>query len=160
MKSERLTYNKFTAKDKVHCASWYTDQQVMRYIKGRAMTIIEAENRFNEIIQINQDNVITGFYGVYFKSEFIGIAKMVHLTPTELEVGYGLLTPFWGQGYASEILNAMIETSNTIDRITLLTGIVNKENHASIALLKKHGFKLITQKEESDFTHCYFSRKP
>lgn len=160
VKSDRLTYKKFSEQDKDDCVSWYTDEQVMRYIKGRAMTPDEAENRFSEIIKVNQKYTDLGFYGAYAQSEFIGITKLTHLTPSELEVGYGLLTPYWGQGYANEMIGAMIDAAQDIENISLLTGIVNKENHASIALLKKHGFNFISQKVEHNITNLYYSRNP
>jgi len=160
VKSDRLTYKKFTEQDINDCLSWYTDDQVMRYIKGRAMTIAEAESRFSEIIKVNQEKGIPGFYGVYIKTQFIGIAKLTHLSASELEVGYGLLVPFWGYGYASEMIGAMIDSSQNIKQVSKLTGIVNKENHASVALLKKHGFKFISEKAEHNIIQCYYSRKP
>lgn len=160
MKSARLRYTKFTTEDKSNCLRWYADEQVMRFIKGRAMTSLEAENRFAEIIQANHENSVLGFYGVYNNSQFIGIAKLMQLSPSELEVGYGLLAPYWGKGFASEMIAAMIETSRRVNQITLLTGIVNKENHASIALLKKHGFKFISEKVENNIIQCYYSREP
>lgn len=160
MKSVRLTYKKFAPQDKDDCIYWYTDEQVMRYIKGRAMTLEEAESRFSEIIKVNQENELLGFYGVYNKFQFIGIAKLTHLSPSELEVGYGLLVPYWGKGYASEMIGAMIVASKAITNIDLLTGIVNKKNHTSIALLEKHGFKFISEKVENNTKQCYYSRKP
>jgi ribosomal-protein-alanine N-acetyltransferase len=57
------------------------------------------------------------------------------------EVGYMLAEPFWGQGYGSEAMAAVVEHARGELDLKRLTARVHLGNVASIALLKKLGFE-------------------
>ena len=160
MKSDRLTYRKIDQTVKGNILRWYTDKKIMKFIKGRAMTQAEAEDRFNFIVKTNRLNPQMGFWAVYKHNTFIGIAKLTYLKANVLEIGYGLLEQYWRQGFANEIINTLLKVARNIDSAKLITGIVNKENHASVALLKKHGFEFISEVNEGDLVQQHYSRKP
>ncbi|WDE14298.1 GNAT family N-acetyltransferase [Thalassomonas haliotis] len=61
-------------------------------------------------------------------------------TDTELHIGYLLAQPYWGKGYASEMLISLIEYFQDKKTISALNAGVAASNGASISLLEKCGF--------------------
>ena len=57
------------------------------------------------------------------------------------EIGYALARDFWGQGYMSEALQALLEYSFELLRLRRLEADVDPRNDASIRTLERLGFK-------------------
>jgi len=94
------------------------------------------EGELYEISIINNEEFqqLVGFV-VLYESETEESVKVVHL-------GYVVAEPFWGKGYATEILISLIERLTELDEpITLLAG-VDENNLASRKVLEKSGFYL------------------
>lgn len=156
--SERLSYHKFTPLDIKDYLSWYTNNEVMKYITGRGLTQPEAEARFKIALGMNDQHPDAGLYAVRKRGsdEFVGIAKFVYKDPHEAEVGYGMLPEYWGKGYASEILDCMVKLSKKHHRVTKLIAIVNPENLSSKKVLAKKGFVFDKQITEDNFLLEYY----
>lgn len=58
---------------------------------------------------------------------------------SEWEMGYRLLREYWGRGYASEAVKAVIEYAFRNFRIHRLVAFVNAENTGSVALARRVG---------------------
>lgn len=56
------------------------------------------------------------------------------------EVGFALNRDYWGQGYASEFLEALIKYGFETQQLAKITADVDPRNTASIRLLTKFGF--------------------
>lgn len=67
----------------------------------------------------------------------------------EVEVGCALLAGFWRQGLASEIVRALVEMAFARLRLPNLVGFALPDNHASIRILQKLGFRY-----EKDIVHA------
>ena len=140
--SERLSYQKLTRADLSNYLSWSTSDACMKFISGKGLSVKAGTERFEKGLKLSNLYQEVGLYMVYLKGTgtYVGVAKLVYLNATEAEVGYGLLPPYWGKGYASEILVSMIEYAGTLSRIQTLIGIVNPLHDASIHVLTKQGF--------------------
>ena len=116
----------------------------MRLITGRAYNKSEATARFEEVININSNNIETGYFKVILKStgEPVGIAKIILTKDDEAEIGYVILPDFWGKGFGSEISMKLVELSKSLQEIKSLIAIIDPENHASKKILVKCGFLL------------------
>lgn len=68
------------------------------------------------------------------------------LSQTAVEVGYALNQLFWGHGYMTEALQAICQLEKNRGR-SLIQARVYAQNKASVALLKKVGFKLQNKQE-------------
>ncbi len=156
--SERLSYPQVYTADIKDYLSWYTDDEVMKYITGRGLTRPEAEARFKVALGINDQHPDAGLYAVRKRGSdlFVGIAKFVYKDPHEAEVGYGMLPEYWGKGYASEILDCMVKLSKKHHRVTKLIAIVNPENLNSRKVLTKKGFTFDKQVMEGNFLVEYY----
>jgi len=75
--------------------------------------------------------------------ELIGIVNIFRRhANAELEISYWLGKPYWGQGYATEAAQAIIdEAHRTIGATTIIAGVF-VDNPASLHILQKLGFKL------------------
>jgi RimJ/RimL family protein N-acetyltransferase len=77
------------------------------------------------------------------EQEFVGRAALRRMElggQMEVEAGCALLAPFWRQGLASEIMNALVEMVFTRLRLPDLVGFALPDNRASIRILEKLGF--------------------
>jgi len=158
MRSERLIYHRLSHEHYEDYASWYSNPAVAKFITGEPLSTEAIRARFARARQTNTVASEMGWYLCYLKDEgaFVGIAKLI---PIEIdgehsaaEVGYGSLPQFWGQGIATEMLQAILALAKERE-VHHLVGIVNEENSASIRVLDKFGFRM--DAEEIDGAHRY-----
>jgi len=139
-----ITIIKYIQSDFSTYYSLVKEDNVMRYISGKGLTIEEAMKKFDSIVKTNAEDAELGYFKIYNNvGEFIGDGKMEwhKQDRTKLEIGYILKEEFWGKGYGTmicaKLLSLVDETFPTVDII----GIVDPENVASKKLLEKFGFK-------------------
>ncbi len=63
--------------------------------------------------------------------------------PGEAELGYWLGKPFWGQGYMSEAVKAVLPIAFASPDVLLITSRTNPKNQASRNVLRKASFKYL-----------------
>jgi RimJ/RimL family protein N-acetyltransferase len=147
--SERLIYKRVSPDDLQVYSSLLMNAIVMKYITGKALNSEEAEIRFYKAVDATTKNPEAGFFIVRSKQDekLIGVAKLVALETNQAEVGYMISPEYWGNGYASEMVEFMIRLTRDIQLAEELIGIVDPENPASIGVLAKFGFKLCETSE-------------
>ena len=59
----------------------------------------------------------------------------------DVDIGYALLPEFWSQGYALESASAVISYAGEKLGLKRVVAVTNSDNHSSIRLLEKMGFK-------------------
>jgi len=59
----------------------------------------------------------------------------------EPDIGYALLPEFWGQGYALEAANAVLDYGHYAHELTRILAIVSPGNERSIRVLERCGMK-------------------
>jgi len=59
-----------------------------------------------------------------------------------INLGYLLARPFWGQGYMSEALGAVVHWALAQPAVSRVWAVCDTENHASARLLTRSGFRL------------------
>jgi RimJ/RimL family protein N-acetyltransferase len=129
----------------------------MDQVTGQALTLEEAKARFELALALNEEREHAGFFSVKLKSDqsFMGIAKFAYLSPSQVEVGYGSLPPFWNKGYASEMLASLIDHARQQTEIKELIGIVHPKNAASIHVLKKFNFSKYSKPDQIESVNHY-----
>jgi RimJ/RimL family protein N-acetyltransferase len=60
----------------------------------------------------------------------------------EVAVGYGFLPPFWGNGYATELLRTFLNFLRGVAKVVSVVATTHPDNLPSIKVLHKEGFKL------------------
>jgi len=155
--SNKMVFNKFTQNDFYLYAQLVTNQDVMKFITGQALTMEEAEIRFNKAVDAGKKSDETGFFIVRnnTNNDFLGVAKFVQLADNQFEVGYMLLPEHWGKGFASGMVEGMIRLARE-KQVRELIGIVDPENPASIRVLTKLGFTLFETGQIDGLAAAYY----
>lgn len=65
-----------------------------------------------------------------------------------VEVGYGLLEPYWRKGYATEAVGGLVDWAFNTNQVNKIMAEVLKENIASIHVLNNVGMKRLTEVNE------------
>ncbi|MEO3878698.1 GNAT family N-acetyltransferase [Rheinheimera fenheensis] len=76
--------------------------------------------------------------------EAIGVTGF-GMTEGRAEVGYLLLPAFYGQGFGTESLQALIDWAANTQDVTRFKAVVTEGNFASERVLQKAGFKLVAK---------------
>jgi ribosomal-protein-alanine N-acetyltransferase len=142
--SHRLKYTQISQDDFPSYARLVMDEEVMKYITGKALSVEEALQRFQKALQASEMLSDAGFFLVCSRDndELVGVTKLVQLAENQYEIGYMLLPEYWGRGFASEMTETMIYLAREKKLTGELIGIVDPENPASIRVLTKSGFEL------------------
>lgn len=149
LESDRLLFDKFQN----HHAELYhqlvAQDNVMEFITGKGLNPSEASDRFQTALAADQGYEKRGFLAVTEKASgaFIGLGKLVPYENGSTEVGYALDPSYWGKGYASEIMQVLVDYARQLGTIEELLGVVNLDNIGSVRVLTKHGFSFQAMKE-------------
>ncbi|MGE0008619.1 MAG: GNAT family N-acetyltransferase [Parvibaculaceae bacterium] len=86
-----------------------------------------------------------GIFGLHIKPDetFIGVCSYELRGGAEPEFGYWLGEPYWGEGYMSEAVSAVVSHAFTINRHAALRAGCRLQNLASRRVLEKAGFEHI-----------------
>lgn len=123
IETERLLLRPLLLDDLDAFASFYADPEVMRYLGvGRTLSREETEASLGRMqrgwevdgfgqfaLERKEDGSVVGRCGfLVWDAETLTPTTEAEATgPTELEVGYALGRPYWGEGYATEAASAV-----------------------------------------------------
>jgi RimJ/RimL family protein N-acetyltransferase len=145
LKTRRLVLRPLRADDAPGMYAIYSDRQTMRYWSAQVIGSLEAAARMvGEDLRLQSDGA-AAFWSVVLPQTGRVIGKFslfaINRENRRAEVGYALNRQFWGKGYGTELLGAMIETAFDTYRLHRLEADIDPDNAASLALLKKFGFR-------------------
>jgi len=155
LETSRLNLNPLTLKDTKLIYEFNSDPAALRYVARDPFTNLEqAENKTQEYI--NTFNEKTGIWWAFSLKDtnvVIGYGGIFHISETDnsAEIGYGLLQPYWGKGYISEIVYSLVNYAFKKAQLHRLYAIVQPGNEASIKVLQNNGFKQEGILKESSF---------
>jgi len=102
----------------------------------------------NEILEILDDDLdCPCYYFVAFQTGFdevIGTCSLGFESADEYSIGYTIKKDYWGNGYAVEMVHALIDFTRTLG-IKSITAPVAQENKASNRVMEKCGFFIYTE---------------
>ncbi|MFC2188493.1 GNAT family N-acetyltransferase [Fulvivirgaceae bacterium LMO-SS25] len=160
LESSRLVFSKFAKKDEPDYLHLVTNKELMKFIHNGAMSELDAKARFEVVVANNQNSPLSGFWAARSRESdaLIGFVKIAEFEGDKVEVGYAVIPTFWGKGYASEMLQAMIDFCNYHFAQVPLYGLVQSENLVSIKLLEKFKFHQYKEEKQEHYTLLYFVR--
>ena len=88
--------------------------------------------------------------GVYLEDKIIGFANTVEIKDQTIEIGYVIYPTYWNQGYATEMLTALIQKLFEMGFAEVLTGAF-EENIASQRVMQKSGMTLLDMQDEIEY---------
>ena len=110
-----------------------TDQVPFPYTTEHAFQFVDqAMGCFPLTCAIDSDGVFAGVIGLNEKGDIFRV---------NLEIGYWLAKPFWGQGIMSEAIRQMTNVAFRQSDITRVFANVFAENIGSIRALEKNGYE-------------------
>jgi ribosomal-protein-alanine N-acetyltransferase len=139
--SPRLHYEAFNSSHAEDYLSWVRNAEIMRYISGKPLSDEAAQIRLSRSIKLGQDLPHGGYFHVRNMDHApVGFCKIQLLRPEVLELGYIVALEFQKQGYASEMVVALIDHAQAHFPGYEIMALVDPENAGSIRVLEKNGF--------------------
>lgn len=118
-----------------------SDPEVTRYLGWSRHESISQTRNFIEFSNSEWDRWPAGPYLVFSREEktLLGATGFVFETPYRAATGYVFAKDAWGQGYATEALQSIVEIAKLLN-VRRLYAICHTEHRASWRVLEKCGF--------------------
>jgi RimJ/RimL family protein N-acetyltransferase len=151
--TERLALRRMTDRDLDWLASLYADADVTQYLGGLKTRDQVADMMRTRIIEYYDTHPGLGVWMTIERAtgDQIGFHLLNNIQgETIIQVGYGLLKPAWGKGYATEMAAAVLRYGFEDLGLPHIAGIATLPNVASQRVLAKIGLE---RHGERAFTH-------
>lgn len=152
IKTDRTILRKTTLADAASLFDIWSDNEVAQFMNIEKFSTI---NQAEEMIQAIENEPNACRYTIFATNDSmhalgsLGIND-INKNKETIEIGYELARNYWQQGYMYEILNSFLKTISPYLPYKTITAKVLPKNVASIKLLKKLGFELISTGQEVD----------
>ena len=146
----RLLLRPYAEPDRSRFIGLFTDPVLTRYIGG-VMPTAQAEGLFEELSgqRPPRPRIHTAWAACLREEEGDYIAHAVLLNEAEgVEIGFLVATPYQGQGYATELAEALLAYGHEDLGLARLIATVDDDNLASRRVLEKAG--MTPAREETD----------
>jgi RimJ/RimL family protein N-acetyltransferase len=143
--TDRLIIRSTREEDGPFCLSIWLDNEMGRYLADPPRDKADEEElNFGKDIE-NEDGWYPFVAILKETGEFIGTCSVVPMDDDRRwDLGYCVHKNYWRQGYASEIIQALVDFGHKKGGMKF-TANVAKENEGSNAVLKKLGFYIETE---------------
>ncbi len=138
--------------------SWLSDPVVTKYLSWRTSSLEETFLQLAEYLREKVKENRTKYYFALILKEsehLIGDAGFTVEHRVEsggiADLGYFLLTPYWGKGYGTEAIKLMIEYCFTVLKLHKVTAGCDAENTASERVMIKCGMKREAYRKKQAF---------
>ncbi|PHV10854.1 GNAT family N-acetyltransferase [Chitinimonas sp. BJB300] len=147
IKTQRLCLQRWNDKNLDAFHTLTSNPLVVRWVDdGRTLNRKETADRINQV-NVDIDRWGFGIHAVVERNSdaIIGWAGLIHSQHAqahdEAEILFVFSPSSWGKGYATEILNAMVEWAWTHSSLQRIVATVYPQNLASQQVMHKHGFQ-------------------
>ena len=143
--TERLVLRDYTMDDLEVEYHNNTDPELFKYMPFGPGTLEGTKERIDRMIKKREQDPRTDFdVAVTSKKtmELIGGCRLNKVSDIEGHVGYKLARRYWGKGYATEAVRALVDYGFRVLNLHRVYATVHPENAASIRVLEKVGMVL------------------
>lgn len=145
VETERLLLRHLTEEDAVFIVTLLNEPDWIKYIGDRGIRTVEAAKKYIEEgpISMYKEHGI-GVYLIETKEEGtpIGLCGLLHRDfLKDVDLGFALLSQYWGNGYAFEAARATLTYGAEILGQRRIVGFTSLDNEKSANLLQKLGMK-------------------
>ena len=147
VQTERLVLKPFSKEDKEMLLRLLTDEVVGRtYMVPKLQTKEQKNAMFKrlETLSLSKERYVAG---IYLDGRLIGMFNDMGMDEKEIELGYAFLPQYHNQGYATELLAALIAYFFAEGYERVIAGAF-EENVASVRVMLKCGMKKKDKEEE------------
>lgn len=146
--TKRLILRERVTADLDECMEMERDPEVMKHLP-ESRNIVHDEAKHKAFIMDKMTTVFAeglGYWTIETKeqeNEFVGWILLIPVDTVgpEIEMGWRLKRKFWGNGYASEAAQAVLDYALYELKLSAVIAEIVEDNHASIALAEKLGFE-------------------
>lgn len=146
IETERLLLRKITLNDASDMFEYASNPEVSQYTMWSTHTSIEDTKYFLQSLTKMYKRRELVDWGIVHKAEkkFIGTCGFVEwsMTHSRAEIGYALSRRYWGEGYMSEAVNAVIEFGFREMSLNRIMGRCEVNNIASARVMEKVGMQM------------------
>ena len=153
LETERLIMRQFREADTDEYAELCADEEVMRYVGGKALTRAEAWRQMAMLVGHWQLRGY-GFWAVEEKASGALVGRVGCWRPEgwlDFEVGWTLARKFWGRGYATEAARAAMGYAFTRLGREHVVSIIHPDNVRSIRVAERLGERYLRDWEVHGF---------
>ena len=148
--TKRLVLKQMEDQDKAGMLQILTDSQIKKtYMIPDYESEEQVINLFDRIKTYTQKEERIDC-GIYLEDKIIGFANTVEIKDKTIELGYVIYPTYWNQGYATEMLTALIQRLFEMGFEEVLTGAF-EENAASQRVMQKSGMSLLDMQDEIEY---------
>ncbi|MDQ3474231.1 MAG: GNAT family N-acetyltransferase [Acidobacteriota bacterium] len=144
LETERLLLRQWRLEDFETYEKMCADEEIMRYIGGKALNCIEAWRHMAYLVG-HWELLGYGHFAVEEKASGKFAGRIGFLNPAgwpAFEIGWTLAREFWGQGYAIEgARRALTYAFEELDQPHVIS-LIHPENKASIRVAERLGEKV------------------
>ena len=145
IETERLSLKLYTDQDREDFVRLLTDPVVMRFVEKGALSTEQAETLWKRLMEDFYPRGVDTIWAVFAKDDgrFVGNASLRPRPERQKdwEIGYYLKPEEWGKGFATEIASRLVHFGFETAGLREIYATVDKENIASINVLKKSGLE-------------------
>lgn len=138
----------------------HSDQTVMEYIDGPRKKKTISSWLQQDIFHYEKHGFCVGSVFDRKTKQFIGRAGMVYLnyddTQSDIEVGYILHKRYWGKGYATELVTALLRLGFVDLNLNKLVAMTHLSNIKSQRVLEKAGMRSSKLLQYHGSEHTYY----
>lgn len=158
IKTDRLLLRLLTLEDFENSAKLQGDPEVRRFFPGGVFTKEQSFIRIKELItKFETKGIPTLVIHIPETGEFVGRCGFGLVETGEVEIGYMLHKEYWGKGYATEVVTALLKWAKENISADYIIGFTTFDNLASQRVLQKCGMEFY----KDDIGHgalCHFYR--
>ncbi len=150
IETERLILRRLDSGDLGEMAALFASARVLRHLAVDAMDTEAARDFAAEFIRDSRRNFRedgTGALAVTARTSAKAIGycglRPVPVEPGSLELMYALMPEVWGKGIATEAAGACLDWGFRNLDANAVIALARNENHASVAVMEKLGFRYI-----------------
>jgi len=159
----RLIIRDLTLEDLPSFHEMQGNPKVMQYTGSPHQTFEESKKDLTEVIDYYQQPNNTFWVWAIDKKEndtFVGTCAIIIGEDGKGEIGYRFLEKYWGNGFATEILQPLIDYGFSKLKIPTIFATVDKLNIASVKMLEKSELVFIKEEwsDEYQSTDRYYEK--
>ena len=161
-KTDRLLLTPVSSDDENELHGIFTDQHVRRYLLDDEIVPQEFTHTEIENSQISFEKNDYGLWMIRLSGEqkilgFCGYRPFYE--PPELQILYGLLQDFWGNGYAAEATKALIKYGFETLQFEEIIAATDPPNEASVRVMERVGMAFDKRVEKNGADTIYYKIK-
>ncbi len=159
LQSDRLYLQEITESDIEIIHQLDTDEEVIKFI-APPKTLAQSKERITKTQKLYSEGKGLGRWLAYRKEDDVAIGWFV-LCPLDntdqIEIGYRLLSQYWGKGYATEMSKELLDYALNTIMLKEVVGVTNPDNEGSQKVLSKIGLYYIGIKQFYNQPVSFFS---